>query len=43
MRLRHIEVFNAIMIDGTVSGAAKLINFSQPAVGRLLEAVSLGK
>jgi DNA-binding transcriptional LysR family regulator len=37
MRLRHIEVFNAIMIAGTVSGAAKLINISQPAVSRLLQ------
>jgi DNA-binding transcriptional LysR family regulator len=37
MRLRHIEVFNAIMIAGTVSGAAKLINVSQPAVSRLLQ------
>jgi DNA-binding transcriptional LysR family regulator len=37
MRLRHIEVFNAIMVAGTVSGAAKLINISQPAVSRLLQ------
>jgi DNA-binding transcriptional LysR family regulator len=41
MRLRHIEVFNAIMIAGTVSGAAKLINVSQPAVSRLLQHAEL--
>ena len=26
MRLRHIEVFNAIMLTGSVSAAARLIN-----------------
>ena len=26
MRLRHIEVFNAVMLTGSVSGAARLIN-----------------
>jgi DNA-binding transcriptional LysR family regulator len=36
MRLRHIEIFNAIMITGSVSGAAELINVSQPAASRLL-------
>lgn len=37
MRLRHIEMFNALMITGSVSGAAKLINVSQPAVSRMLQ------
>ena len=32
MRLRHIEVFNAIMLTGSVSAAARLINVTQPAV-----------
>ena len=36
MRLRHIEVFNAIMITGSVSSAARLMNVTQPAVSRIL-------
>jgi len=37
MRLRHIEVFNAVMLTGSVSGAARLINVTQPAVSRALQ------
>lgn len=37
MRLRHIEVFNAIMLTGSVSAAARLINVTQPAVSRTLQ------
>ena len=37
MRLRHIEVFNAAMVTGSVSGAARLINVTQPAVSRILQ------
>ena len=37
MRLRHIEVFNAVMVTGSVSGAARLINITQPAVSRTLK------
>ncbi len=37
MRLRHIEVFNAIMLTGSVSAAARLINVTQPAVSRVLQ------
>jgi DNA-binding transcriptional LysR family regulator len=36
MRLRHIEVFNAVMLTGSVSAAARLINITQPAVSRTL-------
>jgi DNA-binding transcriptional LysR family regulator len=36
MRLRHIEVFNAVMLTGSVSAAARLINVTQPAVSRVL-------
>jgi DNA-binding transcriptional LysR family regulator len=36
MRLRHIEVFNAVMITGSVSSAARLMNVTQPAVSRIL-------
>jgi DNA-binding transcriptional LysR family regulator len=37
MRLRHIEVFNAVMLTGSVSGAARLVNVTQPAVSRTLQ------
>lgn len=36
MNLRQIEVFRAIMITGSISGAARLLSVSQPAVSRLL-------
>ena len=41
MRLRHIEVFNAVMLTGTVSEAARLISVSQPAVSRILQHAEL--
>ncbi len=37
MRLRQIEVINAIMLTGSVSAAARLINVTQPAVSRTLQ------
>jgi DNA-binding transcriptional LysR family regulator len=37
MRLRHIEIFNAILSAGTVSGAARLLSLTQPAVSRTLQ------
>ncbi|MCH8619305.1 LysR family transcriptional regulator [Undibacterium sp. TS12] len=37
MRLRHIEVFHAIMQAGTISGAAQLLNISQPAATKVLQ------
>lgn len=37
MRLRHIEVFEAVMKTGSVSAAASLINVSQPAVTKTLQ------
>lgn len=36
MRLRHIEIFQAILQAGTISGAARLLNVSQPNVSRVL-------
>src|ERR1700754_75544 len=35
--LRHIEVFHAIMQTGSVTGAARLLNVSQPAVSSVLK------
>jgi DNA-binding transcriptional LysR family regulator len=36
LSLRQIEVFHAIMVAGSISGAAQLLCVSQPAVSRLL-------
>ncbi|MFT8210402.1 MAG: LysR family transcriptional regulator [Symbiopectobacterium sp.] len=36
MRLRHIEIFQAILQAGTISGATRLLNVSQPNVSRVL-------
>jgi DNA-binding transcriptional LysR family regulator len=36
LNLRQIEVFRAIMITGSISGAARLLAVSQPAISRLL-------
>lgn len=36
LNLRQIEVFRAIMITGSISKAADLLNVSQPAISRLL-------
>ncbi|WHT76304.1 LysR family transcriptional regulator [Pseudomonas rhodesiae] len=37
MRLRHIEIFQAIRQTGSVSAAAQLLNVSQPAVTKVLQ------
>lgn len=41
MRLKHIDVFNAVMLTGTVSSAARLLNVSQPAVTQALHHAEL--
>lgn len=41
MRLKHLEVFNAIMLTGSVSGAARLLHVTQPAVTQTLQHAEL--
>lgn len=36
MNLRHIEVFHAVYTQGSVSGAARMLNVSQPSVTKVL-------
>ncbi|PTD94959.1 LysR family transcriptional regulator [Pseudothauera lacus] len=42
MRLRHIEVFRAVMLTGSASAAARLLSVSQPVVSRVLQHAELG-
>ncbi|MHB1058146.1 MAG: LysR family transcriptional regulator [Rhodanobacter sp.] len=37
MRLRHIEVFHAVLTTGSLTGAADLLNISQPAASKALQ------
>ncbi|AKH41943.1 DNA-binding transcriptional LysR family regulator [Altererythrobacter atlanticus] len=37
MRLRHIEIFHAVYLNGSVSAAARALNISQPAVTKTLK------
>jgi len=37
MRPRHIEIFQALLQAGTLTGAAKLLSISQPAATKLLQ------
>lgn len=36
MNLRHIEVFHAVYVSGSVSAAARTLNVSQPSVSKVL-------
>ena len=36
MNLRQIEIFRAVMLAGSVTGAARLLNVSQPGISRML-------
>ena len=42
MRLRHIEVFHAVMQTGSVSKAAELLGISQPAASKVLQPCRVG-
>lgn len=37
MRLRHIELFHAVLSTGSLTGAAELLNISQPAASKALQ------
>ncbi|WP_377155618.1 LysR family transcriptional regulator [Roseateles sp. UC29_93] len=41
MRLKHIEVFHAVMLTGSVSAASKLLHVTQPAVTQSLQLAEL--
>ncbi|HSV47938.1 MAG TPA: LysR family transcriptional regulator [Ramlibacter sp.] len=41
MRLRHIETLHAVMVAGTISGAARLLNITQPAATQALQHAEL--
>lgn len=36
MNLRHIEIFHAVYVNGSVSAAARALNISQPSVSKTL-------
>uniref|UniRef100_UPI0035CA8CDA LysR family transcriptional regulator n=1 Tax=uncultured Sphingomonas sp. TaxID=158754 RepID=UPI0035CA8CDA len=36
MNLRHIEIFHAVFVNGSVSAAARMLNVSQPSVTKVL-------
>lgn len=36
MNLRHIEIFHAVYVNGSVSAAARTLNVSQPSVSKML-------
>lgn len=41
LNLRHIEAFRAVMVAGSVVGAAKLLNVTQPGVSRTIGLLEL--
>lgn len=36
LNIRHMETFRAVMVAGSMNGAAKLLNVSQPAISRTI-------
>jgi DNA-binding transcriptional LysR family regulator len=41
MNLRHIEIFHAVYVNGSVSAAARALNISQPSVSKTLRHAEL--
>lgn len=41
MNLRQIEVFRAVMLTGSVTGAARMLHVSQPGISRMLAHIEL--
>jgi DNA-binding transcriptional LysR family regulator len=41
MRIKHVEVFHAVMLTGSASGAARLLHVTQPAVTQALQHAEL--
>lgn len=39
MNLRHIEVFRAVMLSGSLSGASQILFISQPAVSKMISQI----
>ena len=37
MKLKHLEIFHAVMLAGTISGAARLLHLTQPAATQALQ------
>ena len=37
MKLKHLEIFHAVMLTGTISGAARLLHLTQPAATQALQ------
>ena len=37
MKLRHIEVFHAVYLTGSASGAARALNVSQPSISKIIK------
>lgn len=41
MRIKHVEVFHAVMLTGSVGAAAKLLHVTQPAITQTLQHAEL--
>ncbi|MDO8311844.1 MAG: LysR substrate-binding domain-containing protein, partial [Sideroxyarcus sp.] len=41
INLRHVEVFHSVMLAGSIVGAAKLLNVTQPGISRIISLLEL--